>query len=548
MNYQTHIILARGIKLDREYQNILNYTEDEMLNLVNTNKINEVTNASFVQPLDKSRAYIDYPISFTNIMSANYLAFKNINYGNKWFFAFIDKIEYISNKNCRIYFTIDEMATWWDYWWYQNCFVEREHVSNDSIGANTIDEGLPTGEYIVSHKEQKTYSNLWYVISTSTGFKRDDVGSQLFVIDENKVGGKKYCGIYSANYYYYSDSVGDIQNAILELLDKNKIDAINGVFLCPVEFLDVNPDYKVGASTMYELPASNTPKLSSGTFTFVNQIGYSVDDKYTPRNNKIHCYPFSSLVVDNSGGQTSIYKREYIDSLTKAIFNYRITSVITPGISSRLTPIGYKYSSLNFSEGINLAKFPICNYPVDMYTVWNSQQLTNVLGDLIGDNTIVKAGLTAGIGMATVSSPEMLGTALDSILSKMTDNLQHSILPTVTRGNVNSGDVVASNGEIGFHMYQMTITPEVARKLDSFFDRFGYKVMRTKLPEFVSRENWNYVKIGSTENIGYDTYKNNISVPKDSMDIINRAFRNGTTIWHNHDNLGNYSLSNNIVQ
>ena len=44
MNYQTHIILAKGIKLDREYQNILNYTEDEMLNLVNTNKINEVTN------------------------------------------------------------------------------------------------------------------------------------------------------------------------------------------------------------------------------------------------------------------------------------------------------------------------------------------------------------------------------------------------------------------------------------------------------------------------------------------------------------------------
>ena len=44
------------------------------------------------------------------------------------------------------------------------------------------------------------------------------------------------------------------------------------------------------------------------------------------------------------------------------------------------------------------------------------------------------------------------------------------------------------------------------------------------------------------------TYKNNISVPKDSMDIINRAFRNGTTIWHNHNNLGNYSLSNNIVQ
>ena len=39
MNYQTHIILAKGIKLDREYQNILNYTEDEMLNISGVGEI-----------------------------------------------------------------------------------------------------------------------------------------------------------------------------------------------------------------------------------------------------------------------------------------------------------------------------------------------------------------------------------------------------------------------------------------------------------------------------------------------------------------------------
>ena len=78
------------------------------------------------------------------------MAFQNPDYSNKWFFAFIDKIEFVSNKNCRIYFTIDEMSTWWDYWWYQNCFVEREHVSNDTFGLHTIDEGLNCGDYIVS--------------------------------------------------------------------------------------------------------------------------------------------------------------------------------------------------------------------------------------------------------------------------------------------------------------------------------------------------------------------------------------------------------------
>ena len=31
------------------------------------------------------------------------------------------------------------------------------------------------------------------------------------------------------------------------------------------------------------------------------------------------------------------------------------------------------------------------------------------------------------------------------------------------------------------------------------------------------------------------------------MDIINNVARNGVTIWHNHDNIGNYNLDNPIV-
>ena len=32
-----------------------------------------------------------------------------------------------------------------------------------------------------------------------------------------------------------------------------------------------------------------------------------------------------------------------------------------------------------------------------------------------------------------------------------------------------------------------------------------------------------------------------------NMDIINKICRNGVTIWHNHANIGNYSLNNSIV-
>ena len=55
------------------------------------------------------------------------------------------------------------------------------------------------------------------------------------------------------------------------------------------------------------------------------------------------------------------------------------------------------------------------------------------------------------------------------------------------------------------------------------------------------RKNWNYVEIGSSEEIGYG------EVPKKFMDIINNACRRGVTIWHNHENLGNFSVDNSIV-
>lgn len=47
------------------------------------------------------------------------------------------------------------------------------------------------------------------------------------------------------------------------------------------------------------------------------------------------------------------------------------------------------------------------------------------------------------------------------------------------------------------------------------------------------------------ESIGYTT--DVISIPSASMDIINTAYQRGVTIWHNHDNIGDYTLSNTIV-
>ena len=37
-------------------------------------------------------------------------------------------------------------------------------------------------------------------------------------------------------------------------------------------------------------------------------------------------------------------------------------------------------------------------------------------------------------------------------------------------------------------------------------------------------------------------------IPASALDFINSLFRSGVTIWNNHENFGDYSVSNSIVE
>ena len=70
---------------------------------------------------------------------------------------------------------------------------------------------------------------------------------------------------------------------------------------------------------------------------------------------------------------------------------------------------------------------------------------------------------------------------------------------------------------------------------------FGYQINRVLTPNITGRTYWNFIQIGASEEIGYG------DVPSKFMEEINNACRKGITIWHNHSNIGNYSLNNTIA-
>ena len=55
--------------------------------------------------------------------------YKNNDYGNKWFYAFILNVEYLDARTTRVYFEIDPIQTICLMLTLNESFVGREHES-----------------------------------------------------------------------------------------------------------------------------------------------------------------------------------------------------------------------------------------------------------------------------------------------------------------------------------------------------------------------------------------------------------------------------------
>jgi hypothetical protein len=113
---------------------------------------------------------------------------------------------------------------------------------------------------------------------------------------------------------------------------------------------------------------------------------------------------------------------------------------------------------------------------------------------------------------------------------------QASLTPNQAKGNVGTGAINLGMGINKFEFYYNMVTADYAQMIDNYFDMYGYKVNRVKVPNLNTRPYWNYVQTKDI-NIKGD-------IPNDDMVILKTAFNDGVTLWHGGGNVGNYSLDN----
>ena len=549
-NRTSRIILAKGIKIDRAYKNILSYSESDMLALLRSNShyVNELSNCSFI----RKTSTIMVDITYEQAIQSNYIAFQNPDYSNKWFFAWIDEIKYIGERNIEISYTIDDWSTWSGNLVKKACWVEREHVADDSIGAHLLDEGLACTNYNYRNVTiDPMYLQDPYIVVMSTydlENDRDMAGSNIWNGAVN--GAKAYIFRFKISNADYC--ILDFEKFLLATNTKGKKDAIQNIFIIPAAVVGLEPSEGGTLLTGHSYSIAQGQisgkyyTLDGFTFnpaTFTTHVRNLYNDfSYVPHNNKCYCYPYHYLFVTNNNGNANIYKGELFSDRTNIEFTNQLA--LTPGVSGRIAPLNYKGSSYNYDESLTLGKFPECGWSNDEYINWLTQNAINeptkILNSVLGIGNSVSGynkAKASDEGVTAMDTANLAGNIVGNVAGIIGDFYSANLLPSSSAGS-NVGDIGFCTYSLRFDFYNMVLCDEELRIIDNYFTRFGYKVNSLKIPEFNSRPYWNYIKITEGENIGYGI------IPSKAMDTINKIFRTGTSVWHSHDNLGNFSLAN----
>ena len=510
------ILLVKNIHIDKQYINVLSYTEAQMLELCQANLVAQADNYSFLRPTESIMAGFTY----AQCLQANYIAFQNPDYSNKWFFAWIDDVIYKGDKNTEIKFTIDAWSTWFDHWTKKQCYVMRHHVNDDIVGRYTLPEGLETGDYICdSYEKLNIFDDVKYIIQVTE-----------WVTSGTKPLATNFGGVYSAGGAYICSNITEVINIIQSFPETARAEAIFGVYMCPSFLINNTSDsakYSGQSSPMYSQKEITKPTTLDG---------------FTPKNKKLLTFPYCFINLSNNNGTINSYQYELFNEIdeapNKCIFN--IKGVPTVGASIKCNPFNYKIKNEqnNEDEGIIGGKFPTLSWSEDAYINWLTQNSVNIGLGVASNILTILGGFASGnpiMGIAGITSGSM------SIANQIGQIYQHSLTANTARGNTNGGDINVSSNSNTFYFSKMSIKEEYAKVIDSYFTRFGYAIKKIISPNINGRIYWNYVEIGSSEEIGYG------DVPSKFMDIINNACRKGVTIWHSHENVGNYSLNNSIV-
>lgn len=502
------------------------------------------------------------PFHATTLQEAgvNYIAWQNGSSG-KWWYAFVQEIRYLNDDVSNLVIEIDVFQTWWFDLTPKACYVEREHASDDTVGANILDEPVDTGELTINETSTiDTLKNYTIVVMSAeepTGqptdpiaFKRASHGGWSDTMYEG-------CGMYA--FKLDSSDGADASEWISWLTRAGGGNSISSVFMYPTALMPATAKYD--GTNLFEAGVSITPSTITYNATWGNDL-----DGYTPRNNKLYTYPFSFVRASNNNANYHDYRFELFTNPNHIFTAFQVRGALDPTGDLLLIPKDYNGQTWNMQEYVNMGGYPQCSWSYNGYDAWLAQNTGSVAATLLtgalmvapaavgmaaGAAALGGVGATAGLiagGAGTIGEVAALGgvTAGTAGLAMMGGTQLASTAGKLVDASRQSSSVRSASSNVALHgigygiftLMRMSVRSQIARRIDDFFDVFGYSTQEVKVPNITGRTSWNYVK---TRDAAFEG-----TAPAKDTARINAQLDAGVTFWHT-DDIGNYALDNSIV-
>lgn len=429
----------------------------------------------------------------------NYIAILYNSNDRSPIFAFITNLNYVADTVTEVLFRIDLFSTYCQTLDYQDCYIKRMTVNNDTKYLWLQDENLTAGDYVVNSTLED------YTVNWNYGYTAVTNNSGT------PVSGKTYDKIFSVaefkGYTAYGPVIEDLQ-----LFNSNdKIDNVCDVMQYPAEC--GTEGNRVVDVKYIDMPSSI--------------------DGYVPKNNKLFNFPYVRCLIVSSDGESLEIKPELSTDVQGRI-QYRKDVMVIP-IEQIVITVG-QYSgytaSNNKLDRLFITGFPQVTWSSDNYRAWLARN--KPARDF--QNLVVGGKLAYGIASnnyapALLEAGEMLvNRYVENQTAKVTND------QTIHKGS-NLGIDVATD-TFGAITYVQTIKSKQAELIDNYFNAYGYAI--NKVSYFSpSRTRFDYVETAG--NIFRRKAEGN-GVPNLAIDRLNSVANSGIRIWHSITELNRGNL------
>lgn len=544
------IKILGGIPCDSNYENTLYFNTPEEQKTFFESKQVYTLSAQMYSRVTDGVLRVNMPENIA--LSCNYLMFNNgiesTKYINKWFYAFINRVEYVADNRYNIYYTIDVIQTWHFNYNLKSCFVDREHTESDELYEHLLDEEIETGEPIVQDIYNYDFSSetkllIYYYIKGEN--------------DKTNYAGTVFNKMYNGMKMWFVEMNADSINSVI-----NTIQQMSGTIF---------------SATV--VPASWGATNADGSITVVNEVvnqtitireQTSLAD-YTPANKKLFNYPYNYFLCINNVGQKVVLRKELFDKKLDGIFNvfeFEIKGTPSPTPCMIMYPKDYAMVNENYEHSLMFNQFPECPVVTDSYTAWWAQNKNSYVTSMVSSVLSGISNIQGATGQAVLSGGRLLAgdisaasqfassaNSLESSIISSASNVANLIAKKADLKNAPDSLVNASQSanlltaiqRMGFTIINMVLHKEHLIAADNYFTMYGYSCKRVKVPNRNVRRYFTYTKTVGCKVFTIDY--NTVQPAHDALKTIEAIYDNGIRFWNPnfYASVGDYTVNNAVL-